>query len=157
MNSCSSPLRLRGLTRYNDEENLRRARRTSGSQDFRIAGPQDPMSRRVRIFIVVFLAVGVGIVVGGRRLAVAYVARQIAQAENMEAEERALCRANEWARSSYTPSYSVVCWDAAGEEERPWQDGRYDEVASIQIRWQGGQEVRRRLLSTASLSCVFGE
>ncbi len=114
------------------------------------------MTRRARIAIAV-LVVSLAVVVGGPRLAVAYVARQIAQAEDPGAEMHALCRANSWARSSYTPSYSVSCWDAAGDELRPWQDGRYDEVASITIRWQSGQEVRRRLISTAPLACVFGE
>ncbi len=115
------------------------------------------MSRRVRISIAVLLVVGVSLIVGGPRLAVVYVARQIATAEDEHAEVLALCRANAWARRSYTPSYSVLCWDAAGEELRPFADGRYDDVVSIQIRWQSGQEVRRRLLSTAPLFCVFGE
>ena len=118
------------------------------------------MARRVRIAIAVFVVVvvvGVGSVVVGPRLAVAYVARQISQAEDQGAEMHALCRANTWARKSYTPSYSVSCWDVAGDELQPWQDGRYDEVASIKIRWQSGQEVRHRLISTAPLACIFGE
>jgi hypothetical protein len=93
----------------------------------------------------------------GPRVAVSYLAAEIADATTEDAELEALCRANRWVHRGLTPTYQVSCRDASGAELRPWEDGRYDDVVAITLRWMSGQEVERQLLSTRPLSCVFGE
>lgn len=90
-------------------------------------------------------------------VAVGYVTRAIAGAATPEAEAEALCRANRWVRSGFTPTYSVTTRDAAGVELRPWQDGAYESVAEVELTWSTGQVVRRVLLGRVGLGCVFGE
>ena len=84
-------------------------------------------------------------------------AGELAQPHPEDAELEALCRANRWFHRGLTPTYQVSCRDASGAELRPWEDGRYDDVAAITLRWRSGHEVDRQLLSTRPLSCVFGE
>lgn len=93
----------------------------------------------------------------GPRIAVFYLAAEITDATTEDAELEALCRANRWVHRGLTPTYQVDCRDASGAALRPWEDGRYDDVAAITLRWTSGQEVERELLSTRPLSCVFGE
>lgn len=90
-------------------------------------------------------------------LAIAYLRAEIADAETVAAESEALCRANRWFHSGLTPTYGVECRDAEGREVRPWEDGRYGQIAVITIKWTSGQAVERRLLSREPLGCVFGE
>ncbi|MEZ4385360.1 MAG: hypothetical protein R3A79_28795 [Nannocystaceae bacterium] len=93
----------------------------------------------------------------GPRIAVAYVADAIASAATEDEELEALCRANRWVHRGLTPTYQVSCRDASGAEVRPWEDGRYDDVAALTLRWSSGREVERALLSARPLACVFGE
>jgi hypothetical protein len=90
-------------------------------------------------------------------LAIAYLQRTIAGATSASAETEALCRANRWFHSGYTPTYDVTTRDADGAELRPWQDGSYERVAWVRLTWSTGQSVERTLLTRDALGCVFGE
>ena len=114
--------------------------------------------RRGRVIGIVVAAVGlVGVYFASPYVAVGYVARAIAGAATPEAEAEALCRANRWVHSGFTPTYSVATRDAAGVDLRPWQDGNYKSVAEVELTWSTGQVVRRVLLGRDGLGCVFGE
>ncbi|MCA9688196.1 MAG: hypothetical protein R3A51_16280 [Nannocystaceae bacterium] len=107
------------------------------------------------------LLLGVGVLalllLLARDLATLYLRHAIASAANEEDEREALCRANRWVHAGFTKTYSVECEDAEGGELRPWQDGAYDRVAVVRLRWTNGVSVERRLISTKPLDCVFGE
>lgn len=115
------------------------------------------MSRKPLIILTALTLVIAALVLAGPRLAIAYLAAQITRAATPDEETAALCQANRWVHTGYTPTYSVTCHDSSGHEVRPWVDGDYARVAVVTLRWSTGQSVERRLLSADPLGCVFGE
>jgi hypothetical protein len=110
----------------------------------------------VGVVVAGLLALGFGL--GAHKyVASHWLAREIRTAGDADAEVRAFCAANRWVQRGFAPTYSVQAFAADDHEIRPWQDGDYERVATVTLRWRGGAEVTRTLLTTRPLGCIFGE
>lgn len=90
-----------------------------------------------------------------RDLGTAYVSSQFRDAVDADAELEAAKRFKTWIH--WTRGYRVTAYDTSGSRFSPHVTKNYDAVDKLEINWEKGTHVERKILNRESLRYIYGE